>query len=146
MLQTMYSVKEIKQAATRKREAWWMVLVMNRIAVRLLWVIANYTKATPNQITTISLILSIPSAFCFLQNTFVYSIIGAFLFETAFLFDCMDGKLARLRGSSSNFGAYYDLTVDRFRIVMCSIALGKSFSVSNSNVWIYVVIYVLSIL
>ena len=102
-----YQMADIKNVL-KMEDAWWTVLVIDPIATRLLWLIANFTKLTPNQITIIGFIFSLASAFSFLQGTWSYLIIGAFLFEVAFLFDCIDGKLARLKGLKSDWGDFLD--------------------------------------
>ena len=101
-----YTLKDIRKVTTH--DFFWSHFVVAPFADRCLWVVANYTKITPNQLTILGFILTIASAFSFLQGTILYLIIGAFLFEIAFLFDCIDGGLARLKGIQSDFGDYLD--------------------------------------
>ena len=49
--------------------------------------------------------------------------IGAGLFTASFVFDCVDGKLARLRGGGSFVGAWLDFMVDRIRFLLAASAL-----------------------
>jgi phosphatidylglycerophosphate synthase len=135
-MEIKYSMDEIKKTQ-KKTDAWWTVLVIDKIAMRLLWLIANYTKITPNQITVMGFLFSILAAFCFFQGQHVYLIIGAFLFELGFVFDCMDGKLARLKNLKSDFGKYLDGVFDRWKIIfgLLGLAFGQYF-IANDNMYL----------
>lgn len=79
---------------------------------------------TPNAVTTIGFLLNCVVTWMFLQAAQVfgtqpaeaYNIIGwgGGLILFAGLFDMMDGRLARLSGKSSTFGALWDSTLDRY--------------------------------
>ena len=45
------------------------------------------------------------------------------LFHLSFVIDCMDGKIARLNGTGSVFGAWLDYVFDRLRVLVCTVAL-----------------------
>ncbi len=86
------------------------------------------TPVTPNQITLISLILGLISGYCFWQGSTAWVLTGAiFLFWTN-VFDCADGMLARVRGSSSVIGYILDGMVDYIThiVVFVSILHGLS--------------------
>lgn len=70
---------------------------------------------TPNRITYFRLVGNIPIFYCFYMGGIFY-IIGAFLNEVLFLLDCMDGQLARQRGTSSQFGHWLEVLGDRLYI------------------------------
>jgi len=76
---------------------------------------------TPNQITVIGLLLVLFCSALFLwhQNTFVY---GASLIA-AYLFDTLDGVVARAQGTSSRFGGYLDAVIDRYQEVVTYLAI-----------------------
>lgn len=79
---------------------------------------------TPNTVTTLGFVLNCVVAWMFvkaalafdLQGGDAYSLIGwgGALILFAGLFDMMDGRLARLGGMSSTFGALWDSTLDRY--------------------------------
>jgi len=79
---------------------------------------------TPNAVTTIGFLLNCVVTWMFLQAAQVfgtqpaeaYNVIGwgGGLILFAGLFDMMDGRLARLSGKSSTFGALWDSTLDRY--------------------------------
>jgi len=119
---TKYTLDELRKTEKTRSLPIWYRIIIYPISMRVLWIVANYTKLTPNKITIISFIFGIFSAFSFLQGTRIYLVIGAFLFETSYLFDCVDGKLARLKRLESGLGRYLDSMLDQTRIffvVLC---------------------------
>ena len=71
-----------------------------------------HTPITPNQITFASLLLGLGSGACYWQGSPVYFVWGAILLFLTNLFDCADGMLARVRGTSSLTGYLFDGLVD----------------------------------
>lgn len=67
---------------------------------------------TPNQITTISLILGLICAACFTQGNWMLGIIGGLLLVASYTFDNCDGEVARIKKLSSEFGAKFDDMAD----------------------------------
>jgi len=142
-MKKIYSLKDIKKAS-KPTDAWWTVLAIDPIAFRLLWLISNFTKLTPNQITIISFIFGLASAFSFLQGTWIYLVIGALLFEIAFLFDCVDGKLARLKGLKSGFGRYLDSILDQTRVffVVSCLVQGQYLLTNDASYFLFGMLYI----
>lgn len=100
----------------------WFYPVIRPLAKRISLFLANKTNVSPNQITVFSFLIGLSSAFCFFQGQQKYLIIGAVLFEISFLFDCVDGTIARLKKMESGFGCYLDSMLDQIRIffvVLC---------------------------
>ena len=104
----MYTLEDARKTY-KKRDSWWTVFLVDPIASRIMLPIANHTNFTPNQITVVAFILGLLSAACFLQGTSAFLIAGALLFHLSFILDCIDGKLARLKGSGTMFGMWLDL-------------------------------------
>jgi len=79
-------------------------------------------NVTPNQITVIGLLLVMLNCGLYL----VYR--DPFMFGTgliaAYLFDTLDGVVARAQGSSSRFGGYLDAVIDRYQEVVTYLAIG----------------------
>jgi phosphatidylglycerophosphate synthase len=76
--------------------------------------------ATPNILTTISLVLSLIAVYLFYRE---YRILAALLFFIGYYFDCADGHLARSYKMISKFGDYYDHISDWFKIFVLVIVL-----------------------
>lgn len=105
-----YTYNEIKNT-DEYGSSWWDAII-RPFAYKLTWLFANYTRFTPNQITIMSFIFGLLSAYFFLHGTQYYLIIGACLFEFSVILDCIDGRIARLKGLKSTFGAYLDTMSD----------------------------------
>lgn len=81
---------------------------------------------TPNQITSLNLLLAFV-AFCLLTNVhFPVRLIGAFLMQFSSIVDGCDGEVARLKLMSSKFGAWFDTCADDIanNLFFCGVFLG----------------------
>jgi phosphatidylglycerophosphate synthase len=117
------SLQDIREQTYKVRDAWWTVLLVDPLAVRLVRLVAPYRWITPNLLTVLAMVLGVGSAACFLAQDRWWLIAGAVLFHLSFVVDCMDGKIARLNGTGSMFGAWFDFMFDRLRVFMCAAAL-----------------------
>jgi phosphatidylglycerophosphate synthase len=127
-------LQDIRERTFKKVDAWWTVLLVDPLAVRLVWLVAPYRWITPNLLTWFATVLGVGAAVCFGLGDRGWLIAGALLFHASFVVDCMDGKIARLRGIGTLFGAWFDFMFDRLRIVACSAALfgGQYYRTGNS--------------
>ena len=66
------------------------------------------TPVTPNQLTTLTLVLALAGAGLFAAGDAALVEWAAGLFVLARFLDHFDGELARLKGLASRFGYYYD--------------------------------------
>ena len=107
-----YNYADIKKTF-KPVDAWWTVAIADPIAGRLTLFLANYTNITPNIVTVFAFTLSFAAAFLFYQATPISLALGTLLFEIGFIFDCVDGKLARLKGLGSKQGEIIDFLFDR---------------------------------
>jgi phosphatidylglycerophosphate synthase len=82
--------------------------------VRLL----SHTPVTPNVVTFGGVVVSILSAIAFAHGTYPWSVIGAFLFYIAGLFDEMDGMLARIKFAESPRGTWLEGIADGLSYVL----------------------------
>ena len=77
---------------------------------------------SPNQVTALgmALITLMSVAYLWHQNELVFGLSLAF----AFVFDALDGAVARQRGMSTKFGGYFDAMIDRYQelVVLMAIA------------------------
>lgn len=122
MATSKFTLQDVRQAY-KSRDAWWTVLLVDPIASRMIVPIANHTKITPNQLSVLAFILGLGSAYSFYLGTYGALVCGALLYHLSFILDCMDGKVARLKGTGTVFGMWVDYTLDRVRVIICAIAL-----------------------
>jgi hypothetical protein len=117
------TLPEIRERTYKKVDAWWTVLLVDPLASRLVRLVATHKRITPNILTVTATLIGLVAAACFTQGTRWWLVAGAVLFHFGFVVDCMDGKIARLNGTGSNFGQWLDYVFDRIRVLACGLAL-----------------------
>ena len=117
-----YTMEDVKETF-KKKDAWWTVLLVDPIAARLILPVANRTNITPNQLSIASFIIGMTAALCFYLGSYLALVIGALLYHISFIIDCMDGKIARLKGTGTSFGILLDISLDHVRVALCGVAL-----------------------
>ena len=95
--------------AVKSRDAWWTVLVVDPLALLVLPALLRRPWITPFRLTAGAAALGVASTASFATG---HLVVGAVLYELRFFVDCLDGKLARLRGTSSRRGAFFDFACD----------------------------------
>jgi hypothetical protein len=82
---------------------------------------------TPNQVTTVSMLLGLLAAAGFATGERWGLVAGAVLLQVAFTADCVDGQLARFTRTFTPLGAYLDSTFDRAKewAVYLGLAIGS---------------------
>lgn len=114
-----YSLADVN-ATRKRRDSWWTVYFVDPVACRVALLVANRTRITPNALTVFSLVLGMVSAVCFATDKLAA---GAVMFYLSFMIDCVDGKIARLKGTGTPFGLWLDYVGDRVRVVCCAAGL-----------------------
>jgi len=124
-LRKKYSLEDLETLLPLK--TWWASICVLPLSNRIAVSIANDTKITPNQITLISFFLRILAAFAFIKGTRNHLVLGAFCYYLAYLLDCTDGLVARLTGTSSEFGRYLDHVSDLIGdlLILTGLAYGQ---------------------
>lgn len=118
-----HSLAEIRERTYKARDAWWTVWLVDPLASRLVWLVAPWRWVTPNRVTVAAFLIGVGSAVSFWQFTWAWLALGAVLYHLSFVLDCIDGKIARLNGTGSVFGAWLDYVFDRLRVVACAVGL-----------------------
>ncbi|MGP3982136.1 CDP-alcohol phosphatidyltransferase family protein [Streptomyces sp. KR80] len=137
------SLAEVRRTTEKKRDAWWTVLLVDPVATPLVRWTAMWTRVTPNQITWLALLLGLGAAGCFAVGSWGWLLAGAALYHLSFVLDCMDGKLARLTGTGSVFGAWLDYVFDRVRVLACAVALmGGQYARTGQVVYLWLALAV----
>ena len=137
---------DIRERTYKQRDAWWTVLLVDPFAVRLVRLVAPYRWITPNLLSGLAFVLGIGSAYCFAMQERWWLVAGAVLFHLSFVVDCMDGKIARLNGTGSMFGQWFDFIFDRLRVVLCAVALmGGQYDRTGDVAWVWLAAGVIGI-
>ena len=87
---------------------------------------------TPNNVTTMSIIFGVLSAYCIYIK---YNLLAAILLMISYYFDCVDGALARKYNMVTKFGDYYDHIGDLFKLILITISLyiTAAYKITNSS-------------
>ncbi|WP_239589942.1 CDP-alcohol phosphatidyltransferase family protein [Streptomyces aureoverticillatus] len=134
---------EVRRITQKKRDAWWTVMLVDPLATPLVRLTARYTRITPNQITWGAFVLGLASSVCFAFGDWRWLVLGAVIYHFSFVLDCMDGKVARLTGTGSVFGAWLDFVFDRIRVMVCGVALmGGQYARTHDETYIWLAVAV----
>lgn len=120
------ALSEIRSRTYKQRDAWWTVWLVDPLASRLVWLVSPWRWITPNVLTFAAFLVGLGAAASFWtarDGGYRWLLLGAVLFHLSFVLDCMDGKIARLNGTGSVFGAWLDYVFDRLRVASCAIAM-----------------------
>ena len=93
-------------------------------------------KWTPNGVTAISMGISVVAAAWFATGHRWGMLLGGVTLYFAFVFDCVDGQLARYTRQFSTLGAWLDATFDRAKeyTVFAGLAVGSTAAAAGSSV------------
>jgi phosphatidylglycerophosphate synthase len=94
-----------------------------RLARRLVQPLVG-SAVTPNQLTTLRLVVGLAGAACFTRGTYGACNLGAVLICLSNFLDHADGELARLTGRSSRGGHVYDLVSDAVVTISLFVSVG----------------------
>ena len=114
-----HSIKNVINASVIGTHCIYVKLFTDIPAILITYIISNFTQITANTITYCGAIFAIASIF-FIINDNLF--IAALFFYLSFICDFIDGKLARLRKSNSNYGKKLDLAFDRIIFGLTSIS------------------------
>jgi hypothetical protein len=115
---------EADQRGAKKRDYWFTVLLTDPVAVPVTNFLAKRRWLSPNQVTIVALVLGLSVGFFFATGERWGLVAGAIAFYLAFVFDCVDGKLARATGVTSDKGQALDALADGGRRASASLGLG----------------------
>jgi hypothetical protein len=136
--QAVESVNEDRvrlEAAVKSDDGFFTTYAVSSYSAHVAKVCARL-RLTPNMVTSISMAIAVVSAVWFSAGTRTGQILGAILLYLAFLFDCVDGQLARYTRQFSTLGAWLDATFDRAKeyTVYAGLAVGSTAAASGSAV------------
>ena len=108
----------------------------------------SHTSATPNAVTIGGVLVSIVSALAFAHGSYWYSVLGAFLFYIAGLFDEMDGMLARVKFAESPWGTWLESMADGVSYILLfgGITIGLYRRYGRIAIWMGIVLLIGAVL
>ncbi len=102
----------------------WNRFVARPLAAALL-VPLERSAITPNQVTLATLLVfAVAAAIVAFLPSWTALLLGVAVLEFAYVLDCVDGQLARLRGTSTPIGAHLDFLMDELKAFLLVAAVG----------------------
>lgn len=100
------SLNRIREGAVLPLQSWIEILLIEPIAVRVVWLILRVAPGvTPNMVTGISFFCALFAASLFLQGDYL---LAALVYQLYSVLDNADGILARATDRCSRFGGAFD--------------------------------------
>ena len=116
-------------------EPWLNIIFFRWFTLPLTWFVVNYTRITPNQITSVASAFGILSALSYFNQK---PIMGTSFFFLSYTFDAIDGKVARAQNTASDFGAWLDIFADRLNLITISIGISWFTWLNNGEPSIFI--------
>jgi phosphatidylglycerophosphate synthase len=110
-------------AGAKKRDYWWTVLATDPVSLPIVGWLTRHRWLTPDQVTIVALFLGLSVGPVFAIGSRGALVAGGVLFYLAFVFDCVDGKLARALSITSDKGEALDHLADGGRRASASIGI-----------------------
>jgi len=121
-----------------KQRNWWDLVINLKFSTIITYLIANKTNLTPNQVTLLSLIFAIISGVFFY---FHFNILGAIFFQISYIFDIVDGALARVTRQTSKFGEFFDVFTDWLKAPLLIVIV-----LFNKYIYLVIILFLLYLL
>jgi phosphatidylglycerophosphate synthase len=123
----------------KKRDYWFTVFLTDPIAVPLTRLLARRRWLSPGAVSAIALLLGLSVGALFALGTRMGLMLGGITFYLAFVFDCVDGKLARALEVTSRRGEALDRLADGGRRASASLGIAvylwRAEGVTDVTVW-----------
>jgi phosphatidylglycerophosphate synthase len=121
----------------KPRDILWNRFVARPLAAVMLVPLAR-TSITPNQVTFATLAVFLAGAammaLCPARGSLVWS---AVILELSYVLDCVDGQLARWKGTSSPVGAHLDFLMDEIKAFVLVAAVGiRLWRGTHQDIWL----------
>ena len=125
----------------KRPESFYDFITSKFIAPPLVQLFVKVKLKNPNIITIISFIFILFASFLILKlslNRLINRVLISLLIELSFVFDCVDGQLARKIDKTSLFGAWLDKYLDRFGEIFLYSTIGYITWVYSNNIIYFV--------
>jgi phosphatidylglycerophosphate synthase len=124
VIENRYTFRQVTEKLVLR--SWWASVAVLPLSNRLILLVINHTRISPNQITLTALFLRLFTAGCFITGDRVWLVAGALCYHLAYVCDCADGTVARLTGQTSELGRYLDHVADLLGDLLILAALSWS--------------------
>lgn len=112
------AVRDIYRQSKKTRDNFWTEWVSRPPAAVLVWMLKG-TAVTPNQVSFLAIAIAAGGCGALIfWRTFVGLVAAGLLLQLAYIVDCVDGQLARIKSMSSPVGALLDFMLDEVKAFM----------------------------
>jgi phosphatidylglycerophosphate synthase len=127
--------KMVRLWATRTRDdEWWSSFVTAPLGILANYAVVDIVWLTPNLMTLASFVTAIFAAALIVVGGTANFLIAALLIHVSHIFDCMDGQMARYRGTMSAAGSFFDRVTDQIQVTLWFGAVGYAAYDQSSEV------------
>jgi hypothetical protein len=108
-------IVEIYRQSKKKRDNFWTEWISRPPAAVLVWLLRG-TPITPNQVSFLAIFVAAAgAALLVFWPTWLGLIVAGLTLQLAYIVDCADGQLARLKSLTSPVGALLDFMLDEVK-------------------------------
>jgi len=135
---TLQNLSELKKICWKETETiWYAKYVIRHISIRITRLILP-TGISANQATVIFLITGVLGCILLGTGDLSYSIFGILLIQFSYIFDCVDGEIARYRKQSSVNGVFIDSV--GHEVLTPAIFLAMTFFIFNNTHQVFMLV------
>lgn len=117
-------IAEAYRRTRKPKDLLWNRFVARPLAAVLL-VPLERSPVTPNQVTLATLVVFVLAAgIMAVVPGWTALLVGVAILEFSYVLDCVDGQLARLRGTSTPIGAHLDFLMDELKAFLLVASVG----------------------
>jgi phosphatidylglycerophosphate synthase len=97
--------------------------------------VVYHTNLTPNQISSLAMLVGVLAGMSFGFGSYSYLVLGGVLYFTCNVLDCADGQIARLKGTGTKTGRIIDGFID----YVVSVAVFAGIGIALADQWLLTV-------
>jgi phosphatidylglycerophosphate synthase len=133
------AVRDIYRQSKKKRDNFWTEWISRPPAAVLGWMLKG-TRVTPNQVSFLAIAVAAGGgATLIFWRTWLGLIVAGLLLQLAYVIDCVDGQLARIKSMASPVGALLDFMLDEVKaFLVIASAAARLYLQSHDPKWLLI--------
>ena len=133
-----FAKKKLLKSLTKEKDGYISKHFNRKISTSISKYLVN-TKITPNQISFLILLLSIPTFFILAKGTYPWLIFGGIMIQFLSIIDGVDGEISRLNSKAALWGAWLDPILDRYVVIFVIAGMAYGYWNATGNIIILLV-------
>jgi phosphatidylglycerophosphate synthase len=133
------AVRDIYRQSKKKRDNFWTEWISRPPAAVLVWMLKG-TAVTPNQVSFLAITVAAGGCATMISwRTWLGLVVAGLLLQLAYIIDCVDGQLARLKSMTSPVGALLDFMLDEVKaFLVIASAATRLYLQSHDPKWLLI--------